>query len=80
MTDEYVVPCVSPGAAAPRPSAFISDVEPMNVAPYICRCHITDKCIVNSSVLMKMLGYVRRPYIYRPVHQLADEFAVYSLI
>jgi hypothetical protein len=58
LTDEYMVPRISPGAAAQRPSTFIGDVKLMNVTPYICWCHITDEYILNSSVPTNTLGYV----------------------
>jgi hypothetical protein len=34
-------------------------MEPMNVAPYIRRYHVTDEYLLNSSVPMNTLGYVR---------------------
>jgi hypothetical protein len=72
-----LVPCVSPGAAAPCPSMFVGDVEPMNVARYICQCHIIDECILYLLIPMNTLGYIRRLYIHRCVHRLADKFTLF---
>jgi hypothetical protein len=75
-----MVPHIIPGAMALCPSTFVGDVEPMNVSPYICRCHVTNEYILNSSVLTNTLSYVRQRYIHRRIHQLTDEFNGYSSV
>jgi hypothetical protein len=67
-------------AAASCPSIFVGDVAPMNVASYVCRCHVTDEYILNSSVLKNKLGYVRRRYIRRHIDWLTDEFILYASV
>jgi hypothetical protein len=67
-------------APGPRCSTFIDDMEPMNVALYIRRWHITDECILYLSVPMNMLGYVHWPYIRWRLRQLTDEFTLYSSV
>jgi hypothetical protein len=59
-----MVPCLSLGAMALRPSMFIGDVEPMIISLYICQCHATNEYILNLSVPMNMMGYIRWRYIH----------------
>jgi hypothetical protein len=77
VTNKYMVPHISPGTVAPRPSMFVDDVEPMNVGSYIHRCHVTNEYILNSSVLMNTLGYIYQQYIHRRGHRLTGEFKLY---
>jgi hypothetical protein len=79
LVDEYMGH-MSAGGTALCPSMFITDVAPTNVAPYIHRCHVTNKYILNSSVPMNVLCCVRQQYIHRCAHRLIDEFNVYSLV
>jgi hypothetical protein len=61
----------------PLPHIFVGDVAPMNVAPYIHRCHIINEYNLNSSVLTNTLGYVHRRYVRRYIYWLTDKFILY---
>jgi hypothetical protein len=72
-----MVPRISPGVVAPHPSRL---VESMNITPYIRWCQITDEYILNLSVPMNTLGYVRRRYIHRRIHRLIDKLNIFLLV
>jgi hypothetical protein len=64
----------------PLSHIFIGDVGPMNVDPYIHRCHVTNEYILNSLVPMNTYDYVRRRYVCWYIRQLIDEFILYSSV
>jgi hypothetical protein len=43
------------------PDIFMGDVAPMNIIPYIRRCHITDEYVaLCSSVIYSLVGSINR--------------------